>query len=1257
MAWTAVGDMAAFHVLAAYERDGYAWRTVASLSEPGIETDRWIGNVCLTESGRRAVVVYAPRAFTNERELFRRGAFTAVVDMVTGAVTKVPVRSTLAYFSPGCGHGESAVITQTRGGSGGPSEGGVATRLLVIDAVAADVVSATALAGQVTSAIPTRDGIVAAAGRQLVAVGRRGEMRSLASAASVPFHLAADAGGGAVFMEHAEGTGYISRLTAVRQSARVVELARGELTEVGIAPSIRGRVFVTGQVTRTTDLPASVRMVDVPKTAELSTDARLAILHPARPSAGEGKSGAATPSRAWTNAMRLPRPEDIGRPRPLRLRTKILSTGDQVNFAFTPGVRLARRIGEGADEHPLSVVASRDANRPQGLRAPDPATNPVDSTAWCAVPRNDPNTQVYQPTPRQVEWAVDQAVVGNLTTPRPTNWKESGLSSWSPQGMFPPIPILGGGRVPAQVMLGILAQESNLWQASYHALPGLTGNPLIGNFYGRPVYDEDESDDWEINFPDSDCGYGVAQVTDGMRKAGYERPGHTALPSRKQRALAIDYATNIAAGLRILQKKWNQTYAADVIHSDGDPRWLENWFPAIWAYNSGFHPKQGDGSPWGLGWLNNPANPIYPANRSFFNEDPHDPAHPQDWPYPEKVIGFAAYSIAKIDGPGFRPAWWVSGDARERAKPPIYAFCYMEKNDCDPGGSYVPDHPDVDDQPAGPCAHQDAAGLYDLRCWWHHPFEFNNCEDGYCGHELHRFDETYPEQPDGTNYPSNCSSEGLPSGTLIVDDVPDSVDPVSTAPRPCSQWWESSGTFRLRFAADNVGNYASKIDFHQIGGGFGGHFWFAHTRTAGGPDAKMKVTGTWTLGRQLNRWARVLVHMPDHGAHTQQAHYRVNLGTGATKSRYLLQRTMEHRWVSLGVFRFAGTPSVSLSAVTRDGDGSEDVAWDAIAFQPLPAKPRHMVVALGDSYTSGEGASNPDGDDDYYNETDNNGDNAYRNACHRSPHAWPRRGTIPGTSTTIGTLADDWDPSMDFHLLACSGAQTEHLLPTDARHVTNAFGEKADHRFRQVSQLDRGFLDEDTTLVMLSIGGNDAKFGEVILECILLAGVKKCQDAHLGDSEETLGEMIPRLIRGPVKESIIIVLREVHRMAPNAQIALMGYPKLFEADGVCVPGIGTEEAPWLNDMGQLLADHTSDAAAQARQESIPVQFADPIGAFAGKAICGNPETIHAIVVDRTEGDVPFSPSHPHSDQSFHPKISGTRIYAEVLNQTLRSLET
>src|SRR5215218_9740676 len=112
LAWTTSGDSSGFHLLVAESRTGYAWRTAATLAEPGLESDQWIGNVCLTGSGRRAVVVYAPRTFTNRAVLFDRGAFAAVVDLATGDVTKLSTQVTIAYFNPGCGTGETAVLTQ-----------------------------------------------------------------------------------------------------------------------------------------------------------------------------------------------------------------------------------------------------------------------------------------------------------------------------------------------------------------------------------------------------------------------------------------------------------------------------------------------------------------------------------------------------------------------------------------------------------------------------------------------------------------------------------------------------------------------------------------------------------------------------------------------------------------------------------------------------------------------------------------------------------------------------------------------------------------------------------------------------------------------------------------------------------------------------------------------------------------------------------------------------------------------------------------
>jgi hypothetical protein len=125
----------------------------------------------------------------------------------------------------------------------------------------------------------------------------------------------------------------------------------------------------------------------------------------------------------------------------LAVEAKVLRTGETFSVTAKPA--------------PAAKVAQSDPANPADL-----------AERYCAVPRNDLRNQAMQPKPRQVEWAVDNAVRGLLTEPRPANWKNLGMPAYTPQGLFPPVPLSGGGYVPAQIMLAIAAQESNLWQAT-----------------------------------------------------------------------------------------------------------------------------------------------------------------------------------------------------------------------------------------------------------------------------------------------------------------------------------------------------------------------------------------------------------------------------------------------------------------------------------------------------------------------------------------------------------------------------------------------------------------------------------------------------------------------------------------------------------------------------------------------------------------------------------------------------------------------
>ncbi|MBD8057767.1 hypothetical protein IC607_02135 [Cellulomonas sp. JH27-2] len=1273
------GDANGLNVLKAAGKDGYAWETVATLSQEGLQTDRWIGNACATASGRRLVVTYAPRGFTNSADLSDRGAFTSVVDLSTGEVRRLPVLSSLSSFTPSCGLGEDALLTVAGG------EEIEATRLVKVDAVAATVAPPIEVGGQVTSAILTSDGIVAAAGLSVVKVGNAGRLEQLTPATSAPYGLTRDYSGGVVYLDHERGRASVHRLDRRRiKTAAPAKapkpFAVGALDEVDITASATGKVLVTGESETVGDVPATVTMTEAP------TDSAATILGEATISVesidvsglpvSDTQLDPTVPSALIDLSVRSVATGESGA---LSVRPNSISTaGDQSGLAAgasppsQASVPDATRVtptgvdaGKSADTTRSSAAAAAQGEQPAGS-----SSNPIEAERACSVPMNDPRNQALQPKPRQVEWAVNQAVNGALNVARPANYKSWGLPAYTPQGMFPNITLTdSAGKpsttgVPSQVLLGLFAQESNLWMTPGYAAPGLTANPLVGRYWGQDSTLPTADEKWAIDWNAADCGYGIGQVTDGMRREAMRLPTDTTVrTTAQQRAIALDFAANVAASLQILETKWNETGAAGVTINDGNPARIENWYYALWAYNSGFHPEaaknsEGNNGAWGLGWLNNPINPRFMAGRGSFGENPNDFTHPGDWPYQERVLGFAAYPPSLFESPGvevpaFRPATWngtsdTAPKNRRSVQPPSDAFC-VAANQCNPSDdNYSYDGVWIR---WGACGHKNPSGQYDGKCWVHWNTTWKTNCDLDCGRPFLRFSVGYAYQADGDSYPPACTRAGLPANALVIDDIP------TGTPVPRCQASSSSGTFTFLFNGRPDGTKPSKSDLHQIGGGYGGHFWFAHTRNSNVRDNSMAIKGTWKLDRPLNQWARVLVHLPSLGAHTRQATYTINLGYGQPKKRTILQRTMKNGWVSLGVFQVNGTPSIDLSTVTLDGDAedasgevrdpkNEDIAFDAVAFEPLPAKPKNIVVALGDSYSSGEGGTVAGAaTSSYYAETDFFGNERLQDNCHRSPYTWSRVAQLTDSATPIGARADALDVSLDYHLLACSGAVVRNVLPSGTK---DAEGLPSEGQHSELPQLDQGFLDENTTLVTMSIGGNDAQFGPIVTKCTLLP---RC---------DIIVRNEPAHITGPVTDSIVLALKAIRTKAPNAQIMIMGYPELLSGPaGECSLGLSASDHRTLNYLADILqeqisvaADRVNDIDRAAPGGKTFVNAMNPQTYFSGKAICGTPEDVHGILLNGTPGEGGKMPSQ----QSFHPKIEGYQLYGQVLTDALRKLQ-
>jgi hypothetical protein len=1254
--WTTTGDQFGFTVLTAPEAQGYQWTELASLSFPGVETDRWIGNACLTSDGTHFAVVYGPRSFTNDPTMFTRGAYASLVNATTGEQTYLGQGYTLAHFNPGCGSQDQVVLSQF-------SDESTETRLTLFKAGDPGQSSSTVSPTQLTSAIADGAGILAAAGGAIVRVDEEGSTTPIVHTAGSAYDLHLDAMNGLAFVENDGDSATVKRAEIgadLNVEASVV--AEGEIDQVGLEADLDGDIFVFGAPSSVTEtLPDRWESLEVPASAAISTRGSSALISTEVTATSDGVTDALAPRME------------------IEFEQKLLKSDQDVELSAVVG-ESGSATGLVAAENLLPGPDSGALNRSSAF-GNGSATSPVEAERACAVPRNDPASQTLQPLPRQVEWAVDRAVTGNLTVARPANWMNLGMAAYTPQGMFPPRALAGGGKVPAQVLLGILAQESNLWQASKYTLPGVTGNPLVGVFYGNNVA-ANNGDLWAVDFTNADCGYGVGQITDGMRLAGRERPGETALPIAQQRAIALDYAANIAKALDMVSEKWNQTRQGGLTINDGNAKYIENWFFAIWAYNSGYYPQQAN-QPWGVGWLNNPANPLWDQTRTaFLDGHPDHASHPQDWPYPEKVLGFAAHSLDLPDSASttvtaFRTAWWSASDGsdgvvnRQNVKPPMFLFCTPAVNSCHPGVTLQPDDPN---EKPGPCLHENAVGGFDLKCWYHGNATWKNDCASYCGQEFIRFGLSNPAEPNGTAFPPNCSRNGLPSNAMIIDNLANATPVVRTS-STCGSAVTTTGTFGFNFGTSGSGEFPSKIDLHQLGGGFNSQFYFAHARNSvDNLGGALAITGTWSLGQTLDSWARVLVHMPDHGAWSQQAAYTVNTGAHGSQTRTLLQRNYENKWVSLGAFDFEGVPTISLSnsmqrSATADRlSGIDDIAWDAVAIVPLAAKPTDFVVALGDSYSSGEGASAPNGSN-YYRSSDNNGfatsgigKSPFQNACHRSTEAWSRKAKLASQpSASIGARSDAGDVTMDYHLLACSSAEVRNVLPYNTVPVGQPIPK--DNRGRagnntqygEVSQLDRGFLDSNTTLVTLSIGGNDMGFANIIKECIGLNAF--CTNNTIAGDPQPLGVMTPLRIDTDVRLGVITTLQQIHQKAPNAEIVLMGYPKIFESSGVCV-AIAEAMLPWLNGVSDQLNAALADAALQAGPH---VRWVDPSAAFAGRNLCTQNSAVNGLVFTHTAGDYPekLAINAPGDDislfpsqQSFHPNTAGTDLYAQAMNSRL-----
>lgn len=162
--------------------------------------------------------------------------------------------------------------------------------------------------------------------------------------------------------------------------------------------------------------------------------------------------------------------------------------------------------------------------------------------------------------------------------------------------------------------------------------------------------------------------------------------------------------------------------------------------------------------------------------------------------------------------------------------------------------------------------------------------------------------------------------------------------------------------------------------------------------------------------------------------------------------------------------------------------------------------------------------------------------------CLRSDHNYAHL-AAPGIGLTLR------DPS-------CSGATTVHM--TQPQNVE--FGPNPP-QFNS--------LDASTTVVSLTIGGNDIGFSEVAQSCITVNPFSHpCLDKYDAGGKDQLAERI-----AATAPKVAAVLQGIHSLSPAAKIYVVNYPAIFPETGFgCWPQmpIGFQDVPYLRSTEQNL---------------------------------------------------------------------------------------
>ena len=232
-----------------------------------------------------------------------------------------------------------------------------------------------------------------------------------------------------------------------------------------------------------------------------------------------------------------------------------------------------------------------------------------------------------------------------------------------------------------------------------------------------------------------------------------------------------------------------------------------------------------------------------------------------------------------------------------------------------------------------------------------------------------------------------------------------------------------------------------------------------------------------------------------------------------------------------------------------------------VALSPAAQAATVRYVALGDSYASGLGSGS------YI---------ASSGSCDRSTKAYSALWAAAHAPASYTSLA-------------CAGAKTGDVISTQL-----------------------GALNSSTTLVSITIGGNDVGFSDVMVNCVIWSTSTCVNKVNAAENDA----------RTNLPGELDAAYTAIRAAAPNARVVVVDYPRFYHVGVWYCIGLSDTARSKINEGADVLDSVIQSAAARHG-----FVFSDVRSAFVGHEICDSSSWLHSV--DWTD-----------VSQSYHPTATG-----------------